>query len=101
MTGMALSDIDTIELNEAFAAQAIGCMRELGIEKGDLWRWKHKYGAHAASTPRRGFRSSRAHETAPANHNEFKVATYSRNPWHLHRNMQMEKSFARSCFRCQ
>jgi len=32
MTGMELSDIDTIELNEAFAAQAIGCMRELGIE---------------------------------------------------------------------
>jgi acetyl-CoA C-acetyltransferase len=32
MTGMTLSDIDTIELNEAFAAQAIGCMRELGIE---------------------------------------------------------------------
>ena len=31
-TGMELSDIDTIELNEAFAAQAIGCMRELGIE---------------------------------------------------------------------
>jgi acetyl-CoA C-acetyltransferase len=31
-TGMSLSDIDMIELNEAFAAQAIGCMRELGIE---------------------------------------------------------------------
>ena len=30
--GMALGDIDMIELNEAFAAQAIGCMRELGIE---------------------------------------------------------------------
>ncbi len=30
-TGMAIGDIDTIELNEAFAAQAIGCMRELGI----------------------------------------------------------------------
>jgi acetyl-CoA C-acetyltransferase len=30
--GMTLDDIDTIELNEAFAAQAIGCMRELGIE---------------------------------------------------------------------
>ena len=29
---MTLSDIDMIELNEAFAAQAIGCMRELGIE---------------------------------------------------------------------
>lgn len=30
-TGMTLDDIDTIELNEAFASQAIGCMRELGI----------------------------------------------------------------------
>jgi acetyl-CoA C-acetyltransferase len=30
--GMGLGDIDMIELNEAFAAQAIGCMRELGIE---------------------------------------------------------------------
>jgi len=31
-TGMSLDDIDAIELNEAFAAQAIGCMRELGID---------------------------------------------------------------------
>ena len=31
-TGMSLDDVDMIELNEAFAAQAIGCMRELGIE---------------------------------------------------------------------
>jgi len=31
-SGMTLADIDMIELNEAFAAQAIGCMRELGIE---------------------------------------------------------------------
>ena len=30
-TGMAMSDIDMIELNEAFASQAIGCMRELDI----------------------------------------------------------------------
>jgi acetyl-CoA C-acetyltransferase len=29
--GMTLGDIRMIELNEAFAAQAIGCMRELGI----------------------------------------------------------------------
>jgi len=29
---MSIGDIDTIELNEAFAAQAIGCFRELGIE---------------------------------------------------------------------
>ena len=31
-TGMAIGDIDLIELNEAFAAQAIGCMRELDID---------------------------------------------------------------------
>jgi acetyl-CoA C-acetyltransferase len=31
-TGMGLGDIDMIELNEAFAAQAIGCMRELGLK---------------------------------------------------------------------
>lgn len=31
-TAMTLKDIDMIELNEAFASQAIGCMRELGIE---------------------------------------------------------------------
>ena len=30
--GMTLGDINMIELNEAFAAQAIGCMRELSIE---------------------------------------------------------------------
>ena len=30
--GMALDDIDMIELNEAFAAQAIGCLRELELE---------------------------------------------------------------------
>lgn len=30
-SGMSIRDIDLIELNEAFAAQAIGCMRELAI----------------------------------------------------------------------
>ena len=30
--GMQLSDINMIELNEAFAAQAIGCLRELGLD---------------------------------------------------------------------
>jgi acetyl-CoA C-acetyltransferase len=29
--GLAMKDIDLVELNEAFAAQAIACMRELGI----------------------------------------------------------------------
>jgi acetyl-CoA C-acetyltransferase len=31
-TGMGIADLDMIELNEAFAAQAIGCMLELGID---------------------------------------------------------------------
>jgi acetyl-CoA C-acetyltransferase len=30
-TGLGLADIDLIELNEAFAAQALGCLRELGV----------------------------------------------------------------------
>jgi acetyl-CoA C-acetyltransferase len=30
-SGMSIHDIDLIELNEAFAAQAIGCMQELGL----------------------------------------------------------------------
>jgi acetyl-CoA C-acetyltransferase len=30
--GLQLADIDLIELNEAFASQAIGCMRELGLK---------------------------------------------------------------------
>ncbi|NOY70229.1 MAG: acetyl-CoA C-acetyltransferase [Deltaproteobacteria bacterium] len=30
-TGMTINDIDVIELNEAFASQAIACMRELSI----------------------------------------------------------------------
>jgi len=31
LAGLYIKDMDVIELNEAFAAQAIGCMRELGI----------------------------------------------------------------------
>ena len=30
--GMAIEDIDLIELNEAFAAQALYCIRELGLD---------------------------------------------------------------------
>ncbi|MBU1172668.1 MAG: acetyl-CoA C-acetyltransferase [Proteobacteria bacterium] len=30
-TGMSINDMDMIELNEAFASQAIGCMKELNI----------------------------------------------------------------------
>jgi acetyl-CoA acetyltransferase len=30
--GLTVADLDLIELNEAFAAQAIACVRELGID---------------------------------------------------------------------
>ncbi len=33
--GLTLSDIDIIELNEAFAAQSLACTRQLGIADGD------------------------------------------------------------------
>jgi acetyl-CoA acyltransferase len=31
--GLAISDIDIVEINEAFASQAIACMRELGVDE--------------------------------------------------------------------
>ena len=34
-TGVSLDEIDLIELNEAFAAQALACMRDLGIADDD------------------------------------------------------------------
>jgi acetyl-CoA acyltransferase len=34
-TDLTLDDIDLIELNEAFAAQALGCLRDLGLEDDD------------------------------------------------------------------
>jgi acetyl-CoA acyltransferase len=33
--GLSLADMDVIELNEAFAAQSLGCLRELGIADDD------------------------------------------------------------------
>jgi acetyl-CoA C-acetyltransferase len=33
MTGLKISDIGLIEINEAFAAQFIGCERELGLDR--------------------------------------------------------------------
>jgi acetyl-CoA acyltransferase len=32
LTGLSIADMDVIELNEAFAAQAIPCIRELGLD---------------------------------------------------------------------
>jgi acetyl-CoA acyltransferase len=36
MAGLTLDQIDLVELNEAFAAQAIACLRELAIDPGRL-----------------------------------------------------------------
>ncbi|MEY4548634.1 MAG: hypothetical protein RL685_4829 [Pseudomonadota bacterium] len=36
LTGLSLSDIDLFEINEAFAAQAVYCQRELGISDDKL-----------------------------------------------------------------
>jgi 3-oxoadipyl-CoA thiolase len=35
LTGLSLDDMDIIELNEAFAAQSLGCTRELGLSDND------------------------------------------------------------------
>lgn len=37
--GLALADMDVIELNEAFAAQAIACMRTLGMDPAKVNPW--------------------------------------------------------------
>lgn len=34
--GWKITDVDLVEINEAFAAQSLACMRELGIEHGRL-----------------------------------------------------------------
>ncbi len=34
--GLDLSDIDVIELNEAFAAQSVACVREMGLEEANV-----------------------------------------------------------------
>ena len=34
--GLTINDIDIIELNEAFAAQSIACIRELGLREDDM-----------------------------------------------------------------
>ncbi len=36
LAGLALNDIDLIELNEAFAAQALACVKELGLDRKKL-----------------------------------------------------------------
>jgi acetyl-CoA C-acetyltransferase/3-oxo-5,6-didehydrosuberyl-CoA/3-oxoadipyl-CoA thiolase len=35
-TGLTIEDLDLVELNEAFAAQSIACIRELGLDAGKV-----------------------------------------------------------------
>ena len=57
--GLRLADMDMIELNEAFAAQALACIRDLGIDEGRLnldggaIALGHPLGATGAGSPAR------------------------------------------------
>lgn len=51
MAGMTIDQIDVIELNEAFAAQAIACCRELGIDWRDQEKFNPNGGAIALGHP--------------------------------------------------
>ena len=48
MAGLGLEDIDLIELNEAFASQAIICIKELGIDPAKV---NHNGGAISIGHP--------------------------------------------------
>jgi acetyl-CoA C-acetyltransferase len=37
-TGWNLNDVDAVEINEAFAAQALACSRQLGLDESKLNR---------------------------------------------------------------
>ncbi len=49
--GLTINEIDVIELNEAFAAQAIACCRELGIDWRDQDKFNPNGGAIALGHP--------------------------------------------------
>ena len=48
--GLSLKDMDIIELNEAFAAQALACTRALGLKDNDA-RLNPNGGCHCAGSP--------------------------------------------------
>ncbi|MGB9904644.1 MAG: acetyl-CoA C-acyltransferase, partial [Desulfotomaculales bacterium] len=49
--GLTINEMDVIELNEAFAAQAIACCRELGIDWRDRDKFNPNGGAIALGHP--------------------------------------------------
>ena len=48
ITGWNLSDVDAVEINEAFAVQVLGCVRELNL---DVEKLKQRGGAIALGHP--------------------------------------------------
>lgn len=50
-TGLSVEDLDVIELNEAFASQAIACAQELGIDWRDEQKFNPNGGAIALGHP--------------------------------------------------
>ena len=49
-SGLTIEDIDIVEINEAFAAQVVPCMRQLGIAEEQL----NPFGARSRSDTRSG-----------------------------------------------
>jgi acetyl-CoA acetyltransferase family protein len=47
-TGLCVDDIDVVEINEAFASQALACLRELGIEENAPFRRTNLWGGALA-----------------------------------------------------
>ena len=57
--GLSIDDMDLVELNEAFASQALACMRELGADPA---RVNVNGGAHRARTSARLIRRAHRHD---------------------------------------
>ena len=49
MAGLTLDQIDLVELNEAFAAQVIACLRELPIDRGAAQRQRRRHRARPSA----------------------------------------------------
>ncbi|MBN2732350.1 MAG: 3-oxoadipyl-CoA thiolase [Balneolaceae bacterium] len=74
-TGLSLDDMDVIELNEAFAAQSLAVLRELGIDDDDE-RVNPNGGAIALGHPL-GMTGARLLQTATVELHEKKNAKYA------------------------
>ncbi|WP_027365639.1 thiolase family protein [Desulfotruncus alcoholivorax] len=47
-TGLTVNDIDVVEINEAFASQALACLRDLGLEKNAPFQKTNLWGGALA-----------------------------------------------------